>query len=104
MDLRGGGQILQRAGCCRAPAEQLRGLVGQGGGVVLHRIAGTDQLEGRQAGAGELGESVEVPVAHAAAADDGQMDSGVGHARSGNRETALLTGWVRRAADLRVSI
>ena len=51
----------------------------------------------------ELGKPVQVSVARAAAADDGQMDAGLAHARSANRETALLT-MDGKGYDLRLSI
>ena len=53
-------------------SQPLIGLVGERVGVVEIGVAGTYQLKGRQTGALQLGEPVEVAVAHAAAADDGE--------------------------------
>ena len=55
-----------------ARAQALLGLVGERVGVVEVGIAGTYQLKGRQTGALQLSEAVEMAVAHAAAADDGE--------------------------------
>ena len=53
-------------------AQPLLGLVGERVGVVEIGVAGPHQLKGRQAGALQLGEAVEVAVTHAAATDDGE--------------------------------
>ena len=65
-------QVPERRHHGRTRAEGRLGVVGEGGRVRLHRVAGGDQLQRRDARGMQRAQAAQVAVAHAAAADDRQ--------------------------------
>ncbi len=72
LDLAGGGEFLQIRHRTWSPPQEIFCLLGQRAGVIEVGIAGTDQFERGQPGAVQLGETVEMAMAHPAASDDGE--------------------------------